>query len=149
MLQGVNEKVDKALLAEQVSFKYSASAPCELRILPTEMNPQVEQHKTQAQQRKAQGWIGRSRPAQQLVGQSVARFAPESFAVSLPTAFRRPIQVKKRLARAAIPIGFQGQMLFERRLSAPQDFRVIEYRLIITAVFFTGLSFLLSVVQNK
>jgi hypothetical protein len=55
----------------------------------------------------------------------------------------------KRLARAAIPIGFQGQMLFERRLSAPQDFRVIEYRLIITAVFFTGLSFLLSVVQNK
>jgi len=56
----------------------------------------------------------------------------------------------KRLAVAAIPVGFERQVLLQRGLSTPQDFRVIEFRLIIAAIlFFIGLSFPLSVVQNK
>src|SRR6516225_2149390 len=56
------------------------------------MHPQVEQQKSQADQRKAIGRIGRSRPAQQFVAQPIARLDAKPLPVSLPTPLRRPVQ---------------------------------------------------------
>src|SRR5215469_17860381 len=63
-----------------------------LRIKPTQMHPQVEQQKPQADQDKAIGGIGRSRPSQQFVAQSIARLDAEPLPVFLPAAFWRPVQ---------------------------------------------------------
>ena len=83
------QKVEKARLAKQRWRKGAPSSTRHLRIKPTQMHPQVEQQKPQADQREAIGGIGRSRPAQQFVAQTIARLDAEPLPVSLPTPFRR------------------------------------------------------------
>src|SRR5215813_2664397 len=57
------------------------------------MHPKVEQEKTQTDQQEAIRRIGRGRPTQRFVFQAIAGLNPESFAVSLPTLLRTPVQV--------------------------------------------------------
>src|SRR5678816_4950045 len=56
-----------------------------LCVNPTQMHPQVEQH-------KAICGIRRSRPAQLLIAQAIARLNAKPLPVSLPTPFRLPVQ---------------------------------------------------------
>src|SRR5215510_2071230 len=57
------------------------------------MHPKIEQEKTQTDQQKAIGRIGRGRPAQGFVFHAIARLNAEPFSVSLPTLLRTPVKV--------------------------------------------------------
>src|SRR5262245_55315736 len=86
------QKVDKAHLAKQTSGKGASSSTRYLRIKPTQMHPKIKKQKSQADQQKTIGRIGRSRPAQQFIAQPIARLNAKPLPVSLPTLFRRPVQ---------------------------------------------------------
>lgn len=95
MFQSADQKFDEARLAEEISCQSAPSAPGHLGKEPTQMDPQVEQDKTDPDQHKPISRIARSRPAQKRVGQPVARLDAEAFAVTLPTPLGCPVQVDR------------------------------------------------------
>src|SRR6266496_2663894 len=93
MLQGAFQKVAKTFLPKQGGLQIAPPTPCNLRVTPTQLDPQIEQDKTQGNQKEAIGRILRGRPTQQLVGQAVTRLNPKTLPILTPTRFWRPVQM--------------------------------------------------------